>query len=139
MMWKFLAFKCNKLFLFDFWILERFLISYVLTLKQRGLYIKVLLSAKLIFLEHLIVKIISAKFLSQWLSSLKIVTKWRLGIILYFFIYIMALNMLRKIARNIQQAKFYSVMGDEAADISNKEQLILCIRLWSLRRLYKKS
>ena len=36
--------------------------------------------------------------------------------------------MLQKIARNIQQAKFYSVMGDEAADISNKEQLILCIR-----------
>ena len=44
------------------------------------------------------------------------------------FIQIMALNMLRKIARNIQQAKFYSVMGDEAADISNKEQLVLCIR-----------
>ena len=40
----------------------------------------------------------------------------------------MALNMLRKIARNIQQAKFYSVIGDEAADISNKEQLVLCIR-----------
>ena len=36
--------------------------------------------------------------------------------------------MLRKIARNIQQAKFYSVMGDETADILNKEQLILCIR-----------
>ena len=29
--------------------------------------------------------------------------------------------MLRKFARNIQQAKFYSVMGDETADISNKE------------------
>ena len=40
----------------------------------------------------------------------------------------MALNMLRKIARNIQQAKFYSVMRDETADISNKEQLVLCIR-----------
>ena len=37
--------------------------------------------------------------------------------------------MLRKIARNIQQVKFYSVMGDETADFSNKEQLILCIRL----------
>ena len=36
--------------------------------------------------------------------------------------------MLRNLARNIQQAKFYSVMGDETADISNKEQLILCIR-----------
>ena len=36
--------------------------------------------------------------------------------------------MLRIIARNIQQAKFYSVMGDETADISNKEQLVLRIR-----------
>ena len=36
--------------------------------------------------------------------------------------------MLRKIARNIQQAKFYSVMGDETADISTKKQLVLCIR-----------
>ena len=36
--------------------------------------------------------------------------------------------MLQKIARNIQQAKLYSVMGDKTADISNKEQLILCIR-----------
>ena len=40
----------------------------------------------------------------------------------------MALKILRKIAINIQQAKFYSVMGDETADISNKEQLVLCIR-----------
>ena len=37
----------------------------------------------------------------------------------------MALKILRKIAINIQQAKFYSVMGDETADISNKEQLVL--------------
>ena len=35
--------------------------------------------------------------------------------------------MLRKVARNIQQAKSYSVMGDETADILNKEQLVLCI------------
>ena len=41
----------------------------------------------------------------------------------------MAFNMLRKVARNIQQEKFYSVMGDETADTSNKEQLVLCI-LW---------
>ena len=71
MMWKFLAFKCNKLFLFDFWILERFLISFVLTLKQRCLDIKVLLSANLIFLEHLIAKISSAKisFAMNFLSE----------------------------------------------------------------------
>ena len=37
--------------------------------------------------------------------------------------------MLRKVARNIQQEKFYSVMGDETADTSNKEQLVLCI-IW---------
>ena len=37
-------------------------------------------------------------------------------------------NLLRKIARNIQQAKFYSVMGNKKVDISNKEQLVLCIR-----------
>ena len=36
--------------------------------------------------------------------------------------------MLRKIARNIQQVKFYSVMGDETGDISNKEQLVLCTK-----------
>ena len=36
--------------------------------------------------------------------------------------------MLLKIARNIKQAKFYSVMGDKKKDISNKEQLVLCIR-----------
>ena len=36
--------------------------------------------------------------------------------------------MLRKIDRITQQAKFYSVMGDETVDISNKEQLILWIR-----------
>ena len=39
-----------------------------------------------------------------------------------------ALNMLQKIERNIQRAKFHSVMGDETVDISNKEQLILYIR-----------
>ena len=39
-----------------------------------------------------------------------------------------ATNMLRKIARNVQQVKFYSAMGDETADISNGGQLFLCIR-----------
>ena len=38
------------------------------------------------------------------------------------------LNLLRNIARNIQQAKFYSVMGNKKVDTSNKEQLVLCIR-----------
>ena len=36
--------------------------------------------------------------------------------------------MLRKISENIQNATFFTIMADETADISNKEQLVVCIR-----------
>ena len=36
----------------------------------------------------------------------------------------MALGMMRQISANIQ---FFAIMADEAADVSNKEQLIICI------------
>ena len=39
-----------------------------------------------------------------------------------------ALCMLRKISQNIQNATFFTIMADETADISNKEQLDVCIR-----------
>ena len=39
-----------------------------------------------------------------------------------------ALCMLRKISENIQNATFFTIMADETADISNKEQLVVCIR-----------
>ena len=39
-----------------------------------------------------------------------------------------ALGLLREISANIQGATFYTIMADETADISNKEQLIICIR-----------
>ena len=39
-----------------------------------------------------------------------------------------ALCMLRKISQNIQNATFFTIMTDETADISNKEQLVVCIR-----------
>ena len=39
-----------------------------------------------------------------------------------------ALCMLRKISQNIQNATFFTIMADETADISNKEQLVVCIR-----------
>ena len=29
---------------------------------------------------------------------------------------------------NIQTAVFYSIMADESADVSNKEQLVICLR-----------
>ena len=36
--------------------------------------------------------------------------------------------MLRKISENIQNATSFTIMADEAEDISNKEQLVVCIR-----------
>lgn len=36
--------------------------------------------------------------------------------------------MLREISENIQKATFFTIMTDETADISNKEQLVACIR-----------
>ena len=40
----------------------------------------------------------------------------------------MALLMLRDVISCIQGSKFYSVMADESADITNQEQLVICIR-----------
>ena len=41
---------------------------------------------------------------------------------------VMALQILRDIAKNIQSAEIYSILADETADISNVEQLTFCIR-----------
>ena len=40
----------------------------------------------------------------------------------------MALGVLRQISTNIQNATFFTIMADETADVSNKEQLVICIR-----------
>ena len=40
----------------------------------------------------------------------------------------MALGMMRQISANIQNATFFTIMADETADVSNKEQLAICIR-----------
>ena len=40
----------------------------------------------------------------------------------------MALDMLRSISKDIENAIFYSVMAGEIADVPNSEQLVLCIR-----------
>lgn len=36
--------------------------------------------------------------------------------------------MLREISENIQNAKIFTIMADETADVSVKEQLVVCIR-----------
>ena len=40
----------------------------------------------------------------------------------------MTLRLLREIASNIQSVKFYTITADEAADISNEEQRVICFR-----------
>ena len=40
----------------------------------------------------------------------------------------MALSMMRQISANIQNATFFTIMADETADVSNKEQRAICIR-----------
>ena len=41
---------------------------------------------------------------------------------------IMSLQVLREIAQNIQSSVIYTIMAGETAEISNKEQLVFCIR-----------
>ena len=41
---------------------------------------------------------------------------------------IMALEILRDIATNLQNAPFFTIMADEATDSANKEELVLCFR-----------
>ena len=40
----------------------------------------------------------------------------------------MALGMMQKISANIHNATFFTIMADETVDLSNKEQLVSCIR-----------
>ena len=41
---------------------------------------------------------------------------------------IMAKAILREIAASIKQAKYYTLMADEVTDVSNKEQVAICLR-----------
>ena len=40
----------------------------------------------------------------------------------------MPLGMMPQISANIQYATFFTIMADETADVSNQEQLAICIR-----------
>ena len=40
---------------------------------------------------------------------------------------IMALRVLRKVAENIQNVDFYSIMCDEATDVKNVSELVVCL------------
>eukprot|EP00112_Aurelia_sp_Birch-Aquarium-sp1_P015994 Seg3588.3 transcript_id=Seg3588.3/GoldUCD/mRNA.D3Y31 product="Zinc finger MYM-type protein 1" protein_id=Seg3588.3/GoldUCD/D3Y31 len=62
----------------------------------------------------------------EWLQ--KKTYKFTLADIQNEMLEIMALGILREIAKNIQSAVIYTIMTDESADVSNKEQLVFCIR-----------
>ena len=36
--------------------------------------------------------------------------------------------MMRQISANIQNATFFTIMADDTADVSNEEQVVICIR-----------
>ena len=40
----------------------------------------------------------------------------------------MAMYILRSIVKNIKKSRYYSIMADEATNIINKEQFVICIR-----------
>ena len=41
---------------------------------------------------------------------------------------VLALGIFKEISSSILEAKFYTVMADESADVSNEEQVVICIR-----------
>ena len=41
---------------------------------------------------------------------------------------VMALHIVRDIAKSVQQAKFFTIMADEVTDCSNKDQVAICFR-----------
>ena len=38
------------------------------------------------------------------------------------------MHILRSLAKNIKKSSYYSILADEATDIINKEQFVVCIR-----------
>ena len=65
--------------------------------------------------------------LQQWRKEKK-TDKYTHNIIQNEMMKVMALQILREIAQNIQNADFYSMMGDEATDVANVSQLVICLR-----------
>ena len=41
---------------------------------------------------------------------------------------LMSVSILRNISKNVKQSKFYTIMVDEVADVSNHGELVICIR-----------
>ena len=64
--------------------------------------------------------------IDSWLSKQN--SKYTSHIIQNEILKAMYLNIIRKIASQIQESDFFCIMCDEYCDVSNKEQLVVCIR-----------
>jgi hypothetical protein len=62
----------------------------------------------------------------EWLKKKR--DKYTSGEIQNEVIMVMALKILRQIAATLHESQFYTIMVDETADVSNKEQVVICIR-----------
>ena len=69
----------------------------------------------------------------QWLE--KKGSKYTSPMIQNEILLLMSLQITRGIANDIQKAKFFTIMIDECTDISNHEQLVICIRWVQLDNL----
>ena len=64
--------------------------------------------------------------IDSWLS--KKISKYTSHIIQNEILKAMYLSIIRNIASQIQESDFFYIMCDECCDVSNREQLIICIR-----------
>ena len=64
--------------------------------------------------------------ISKWLH--KKTNKYTSGEAQNELLKIMAHQVLRKIANDLQTSEFFTVMADETTDISNREQVVICLR-----------
>lgn len=62
----------------------------------------------------------------EWLKKKS--DKYTSGEIQNEIIMVMALRVIREIAAYLHEAQFYTIMADETADVSNREQVVICIR-----------
>ena len=78
--------------------------------------------------QSLVLRSIDDETIAKWLTESDSKNKYNSPEIQNEIIEIMALHVLREIAKNIQNAGIYTIMADETADVSNTEQLVFCIR-----------
>ena len=79
------------------------------------------------FIQLYILREEENKGIKAW-STKKKINKYVHSTIQNEMMQIMALRVLREVAENIQDFDFYSIMCDEATDVKNVSELVVCLR-----------